>query len=80
MPSSALRAADQQPVAFPGAAPESPEMRRGGPSRPETGTFFLIRCLGRSDGKPWEETVNGLIYLVGLIVVILIILSFLGLR
>jgi hypothetical protein len=55
-------------------------MRRGGPSRPETGTFFLNRCLGRSDGKPLEETVNGLIYLVGLIVVILIILSFLGLR
>jgi predicted membrane channel-forming protein YqfA (hemolysin III family) len=30
--------------------------------------------------KPREETVNGLIYLVGLIVVILFILSFLGLR
>ena len=30
--------------------------------------------------KPWEEIVNGLIYLIGLIVVILFILSFLGLR
>jgi hypothetical protein len=29
---------------------------------------------------PWEENVNGLIYLIGLIVVILFILSFLGLR
>ena len=28
----------------------------------------------------WEETMNGLIYLIGLIVVILFILSFLGLR
>lgn len=28
----------------------------------------------------WEEKVNGLIYLIGLIVVILFILSFLGLR
>ena len=30
--------------------------------------------------KPCEEVVNGLIYLIGLIVVILFILSFLGLR
>jgi predicted membrane channel-forming protein YqfA (hemolysin III family) len=30
--------------------------------------------------KPREEIVNGLIYLIGLIVVILFILSFLGLR
>ena len=30
--------------------------------------------------KPWEEIVNGLIYLIGLIVVILFILSFFGLR
>jgi hypothetical protein len=30
--------------------------------------------------KPREEIVNGLIYLVGLIVVIMFILSFLGLR
>jgi hypothetical protein len=28
----------------------------------------------------WEETMNGLIYLIGLIVVILFILSFFGLR
>jgi len=32
------------------------------------------------DYKPEEENVNGLIYLIGLIVVILFILSFLGLR
>jgi predicted membrane channel-forming protein YqfA (hemolysin III family) len=31
-------------------------------------------------GKRREEIVNGLIYLIGLIVVILFILSFLGLR
>ena len=31
-------------------------------------------------GKPREEIVNGLIYIVGLIVVIMFILSFLGLR
>jgi hypothetical protein len=32
------------------------------------------------DSEPGRETVNGLIYLVGLIVVILFILSFFGLR
>lgn len=30
--------------------------------------------------KSWEEKMNGLIYLVGLIVVVLFILSFFGLR
>jgi hypothetical protein len=30
--------------------------------------------------KSWEENMNGLIYLIGLIVVILAILSFFGLR
>ena len=34
----------------------------------------------RGSRTPWEENVNGLIYLIGLIVVILFILSFLGLR
>jgi hypothetical protein len=34
----------------------------------------------QSAAKPWEEIVNGLIYLIGLIVVILFILSFFGLR
>ena len=36
--------------------------------------------LIRGSRTPWEENVNGLIYLIGLIVVILFILSFLGLR
>jgi hypothetical protein len=36
--------------------------------------------IRRGSGTSWEETVNGLIYLIGLIVVILFILSFLGLR
>jgi hypothetical protein len=41
-----------------------------------------ISLTRRSQGvtKPREEIVNGLIYLIGLIVVILFILSFLGLR
>jgi hypothetical protein len=52
----------------------------------------VVRCASRPHGgnicensvvwleKPREEIVNGLIYLVGLIVVIMFILSFLGLR
>jgi hypothetical protein len=38
------------------------------------------RCSIRKCLTSWEEIVNGLIYLIGLIVVILFILSFLGLR
>ena len=30
--------------------------------------------------RPWEAYMNGIIYLVGLVVVVLAILSFLGLR
>jgi hypothetical protein len=37
-------------------------------------------CSAGRDTKSREEMVNGLIYLVGLIVVIMFILSFLGLR
>ena len=37
-------------------------------------------CLAGEARKPREEAVNGLIYIVGLIVVIMFILSFLGLR
>ena len=36
--------------------------------------------LHRGYRTQWEENMNGLIYLIGLIVVILFILSFLGLR
>jgi hypothetical protein len=34
----------------------------------------------RGSRTQWEENVNGLIYLIGLIVIILFILSFLGLQ
>jgi len=37
-------------------------------------------CLAWGATNPREERVNGLIYLVGLIVIILFILSFFGLR
>ena len=37
-------------------------------------------CLAWRGTKPREEMVNGLIYLVGLIVIIMFILSFFGLR
>jgi hypothetical protein len=39
-----------------------------------------LGCLAGEVHKPREEIVNGLIYLVGLIVVIMFILSFLGLH
>jgi hypothetical protein len=32
------------------------------------------------DFSKWEREMNGLIYLIGLIVVVMIVLSFLGLR
>jgi hypothetical protein len=41
---------------------------------------FLFSAVQRTVAKPREEIVNGLIYVIGLIVVILFILSFLGLR
>jgi hypothetical protein len=41
---------------------------------------FLRTDVSKVVTKPWEEIVNGLIYLIGLIVVILFVLSFLGLR
>jgi len=41
---------------------------------------FLYILRFQAAAKPCEEIVNGLIYLIGLIVVILFILSFLGLR
>ena len=44
------------------------------------GTFARTRLFWLERRKPREEIVNGLIYLVGLIVVIMFILSFLGLR
>jgi len=44
------------------------------------GTFEQFRLFGVERHKPWEEMVNGLIYLVGLIVIIMFILSFFGLR
>jgi hypothetical protein len=46
-----------------------------------SGEHFPIYVVSPADvAKPWEETMNGLIYLVGLVVVILFILSFFGLR
>jgi hypothetical protein len=49
------------------------------------GTFFFSRSLRvcqclRVWHSPRENTMNGLIYLIGLIVVIMIVLSLLGLR
>jgi hypothetical protein len=40
------------------------------------------RSCGRDFGPPpiWRLFINGLIYIVGLVVIIMIILSFLGLR
>jgi hypothetical protein len=50
------------------------------PNRVGTGTFlFQWDYLGRR-GPEQEADMNGLIYLVGLIVVILAVLSFFGLR
>jgi hypothetical protein len=46
---------------------------------PEWEHLSLFWCF-HGAAKPREEIVNGLIYLIGLIVVILFILSFLGLR
>jgi hypothetical protein len=34
----------------------------------------------RSCSKPWSHPMNGIIYLVGLVVIVLAILSLLGLR
>lgn len=49
---------------------------------PDSGTFFptggFCVCLWQNNG--WELQMNGLIYLIGLIVVIMVILSLLGLR
>ena len=51
-----------------------------GPFQTRTGTFlFQSDYLGRI-GPEQEADMNGLIYLVGLIVVILAVLSFFGLR
>lgn len=44
------------------------------------GTLLQNGLFGVERHKPREERVNGLIYLVGLIVIILFILSFFGLR
>jgi hypothetical protein len=46
------------------------------------GTFVVCGGLasGRCGEQPQERHMNGLIYLIGLIVVILAILSFFGLR
>ena len=44
------------------------------------GTFFALRWLVLGRNNPTEAQMNGLIYLIGLIVVILAILSFFGLR
>ena len=44
------------------------------------GTFFLALLFCAHSCKQRRPTVGGLIYLIGLIVVVLFILSFLGLR
>jgi hypothetical protein len=49
---------------------------------PDSGTFFpscgFVSALGKITA--WELQMNGLIYLIGLIVVIMAVLSLLGLR
>jgi hypothetical protein len=45
------------------------------PYREQSSELGVLRAA-----KSWEENMNGLIYLVGLIVVVLFILSFFGLR
>jgi predicted membrane channel-forming protein YqfA (hemolysin III family) len=47
---------------------------------PTEGTLETYGLLAWRKHKPREEMVNGLIYLVGLIVIIMFILSFFGLR
>jgi hypothetical protein len=49
---------------------------------PDSGTFFPSRGFVSAFGKitAWELQMNGLIYLIGLIVVIMAVLSLLGLR
>ena len=47
---------------------------------PTEGTLEPDGLFGVERQEAREETVNGLIYLVGLIVIILFILSFFGLR
>jgi hypothetical protein len=54
----------------------SPRGRRRSDAQ-KSGTAAPSTALGRSE---WEKAMNGIIYLVGLVVVILAILSFLGLR
>jgi hypothetical protein len=66
--------------AFPGDAadrfaPDSPRCERNQRLRP-----LFVPSSGSARGAIRELTMNGLIYLIGLIVVIMIILSFLGLR
>jgi hypothetical protein len=50
------------------------------PDRGGTGTFLFPLDYLRRRARQQEADMNGLIYLVGLIVVILAILSFFGLR
>jgi hypothetical protein len=54
--------------------------RRGAPDREHSVQSLQSGVSHESAAKLQEETMNGLIYLIGLIVVILFILSFLGLR
>jgi hypothetical protein len=61
----------QRPIQKKTATPLS-----SGASLEQTSDFGVCEIAA----KPREEIVNGLIYLIGLIVVILFILSFLGLR
>jgi hypothetical protein len=49
--------------------------------------FLVRRCFDHTSGErtgagvsAWRRDMNGLIYLIGLIVVVMFILSFLGLR
>jgi hypothetical protein len=50
------------------------------PAPSAQGTFLAVNCWRSGPTPKAERHMNGLIYLVGLVVVILAILSFFGLR
>ena len=58
-----------------------PHLNLTGPNNAEAlRNASLLRRYARNGCNAREDVVNGLIYLIGLIVVVLFILSFLGLR
>jgi hypothetical protein len=50
----------------------------GGRSRRVIGTFKVL--LGFLTQRPYEDTMNGIVYIVGLVVIVVAILGFFGFR